>query len=90
MQGNDTMPIYPDGRSRTYRAIQYFPELADADKVAHRDEGLLGGWLPAVHKVVPAGPGRWYDLLVFADVGAPTASWCRPGIARCWSKAARR
>ncbi len=70
VQGNDTMPIYPDGRSRTYRAIQYFPELADADKVAHREEGMLGGWLPAVHKVVPAGEGRWYDLLVFADVDA--------------------
>lgn len=70
VQGNDTMQIYPDGRSRSYRAIQYFPELADADKVAHREEGLLGGWLPAVHKVVPAGAGRWYDLLVFADVGA--------------------
>ncbi|MFT4247041.1 MAG: hypothetical protein QM581_03250 [Pseudomonas sp.] len=70
VQGNDTMQIYPDGRSRTYRAIQYFPELADADKVAHREEGLLGGWLPAVHKVVPAGAGRWYDLIVFADVNA--------------------
>ncbi|WDS36330.1 Tat pathway signal protein [Pseudoxanthomonas sp.] len=69
-QGIETMQIYPDGRSRTYRAIQSFPELADADKVAHRDEGLLGGWMPAVHKVVPAGEGRWYDLLVFADVDA--------------------
>lgn len=73
VQGKDTMPIYPDGRSRTYRAIQYFPELADADKVAHRGEGLLGGWMPAVHKVIPAGEGRWYDLLVFADVNAHDA-----------------
>lgn len=70
VQGNDTMQIFPDGRSRTYRAIHYFPELADQDKVVRRHEGLLGGWLPAVHKVVPAGEGRWYDLLVFADVRA--------------------
>ncbi len=70
VQGNDTMQVYPDGRTRTYRAIQAFPELADADQVAHRDEGLLGGWMPAVHKVIPAGEGRWYDLLVFADVDA--------------------
>jgi len=70
VQANDTMQIYPDGRSRTYRALQSFPELADADKVAHRLEGLLGGWMPAVHKVVPAGEGRWYDVLVFADVNA--------------------
>lgn len=70
VQANDTMQIYPDGRSRTYRAVQSFPELADADKVAHRAEGLLGSWMPAVHKVVPAGEGRWYDVLVFADVNA--------------------
>ncbi|WP_313457532.1 Tat pathway signal protein [Stenotrophomonas sp.] len=70
VQGNDTMQIYPDGRSRTYRPIHAFPELADADKVAHREEGLLGGWMPAVHKVVPAGEGRWYDVSVFADVNA--------------------
>jgi hypothetical protein len=70
VQANETMQIYPDGRSRTYRALQSFPELTDADKVAHRAEGLLGGWMPAVHKVVPAGEGRWYDLLVFADVDA--------------------
>ncbi len=70
VQANDTMQIYPDGRSRTYRAIQYFPELADADRIARREEGLLGGWMPAVHKVVPAGKERWYDLIVFADVAA--------------------
>lgn len=70
VQANDTMQIYPDGRSRTYRAVQSFPALADADNVAHRAEGLLGGWMPAVHKVVPAGEGRWYDVLVFADVNA--------------------
>ncbi|WP_434029820.1 Tat pathway signal protein [[Pseudomonas] boreopolis] len=70
VQGNDAMQVYPDGRTRTYRAIQYFPELGEAGKIARREEGLLGGWLPAVHKVVPAGEGRWYDLIVFADVNA--------------------
>ncbi|TAA46303.1 Tat pathway signal protein [Pseudoxanthomonas winnipegensis] len=82
VQGKDTMPIYPDGRSRTYRAIQYFPELTDADKVAHRSEGLLGGWMPAVHKVIPAGEGRWYDLLVFADVNARDAF-----VVQTWNRA---
>ena len=69
-QGNDTMQVFPDGRTRTYRAIQYFPELARNEWVARRDEGLLGGWMPAVHKAIPAGEGRWYDILVFADVNA--------------------
>lgn len=70
VQGNDTMQVFPDGRTRTYRAIQYFPELARNEWVARRSEGLLGGWMPAVHKAIPAGEGRWYDILVFADVNA--------------------
>lgn len=69
-QGQDTMPVYTSGSTRTYHADQTFAELHDARLVARRREGLLGGWLPAVHKVVPLGEGRWYDVLVFADVDA--------------------
>ncbi|MBB5940848.1 Tat pathway signal protein [Xanthomonas sp. 3307] len=64
----DTMPVYPDGRTRCYRAIQSFPELGKDELVRRRSEGLLGGWMPAVRKVVPAGEGRYYDILLFADV----------------------
>ncbi|MBB6366533.1 hypothetical protein FHR56_001646 [Xanthomonas sacchari] len=64
----DTMPVYPDGRTRCYRAIQAFPELGKDELVRRRSEGLLGGWMPAVRKVVPAGEGRYYDILLFADV----------------------
>ncbi len=64
----DTMPVYPDGRTRTYRAVQAFPELGKDALVQRRREGLIGGWMPAVRKVVPAGEGRYYDLLLFADV----------------------
>src|SRR6185437_6069499 len=32
--------------------------------------GPAGGWLPAVHKVVPIDAEHWYDVLVFADVDA--------------------
>jgi len=66
----DTMPVYTSGGTRTYHADQVFADLHDANKVARRREGLLGGWLPAVHKVVPLDEGRWYDVLVFADVDA--------------------
>ncbi|WP_329740880.1 Tat pathway signal protein [Dyella sp. A6] len=69
-QCSDTMPVYTAGSTRTYHAEQVFAELHDAEKVARRREGLLGGWLPAVHKVVPLDDGRWYDVLVFADVDA--------------------
>ncbi|QEE24418.1 Tat pathway signal protein [Rhodanobacter glycinis] len=66
----DTMPVYTSGSTRTYHPDQIFAELRDASKVARRCEGLLGGWMPAAHKVVPLGEGRWYDMMVFADVDA--------------------
>lgn len=66
----DTMPVYTSGSTRSYHADQVFADLHDPLRVAHRREGLLGGWLPAVHKVVPIDQGRWYDVLVFADVDA--------------------
>ncbi|MEZ2418824.1 twin-arginine translocation signal domain-containing protein [Luteibacter sp. RCC_6_2] len=66
----DTMPVYTSGSTRTYHADQVFADLHEPKKVARRREGLLGGWLPAVHKVVPLDDGRWYDVLVFADVDA--------------------
>ena len=66
----DTMPVYTSGSTRTYHSDQVFAELHDPKRVARRREGLLGGWMPAVHKVVPLGEGRWYDVLVFADVDA--------------------
>lgn len=66
----DTMPVYTSGSTRTYHPDQTFADLHDAKKVARRREGLLGGWMPSAHKVVPLGDGRWYDVLVFADVDA--------------------
>jgi hypothetical protein len=66
----DTMPVYTSGSTRGYHADQAFADLHDPKKVARRREGLLGGWLPAVHKVVPIDAERWYDVIVFADVDA--------------------
>lgn len=66
----DTMPVYTSGSTRTYHTDQVFADLHDPQRVAHRREGLLGGWLPAVHKVIPLDDDSWYDVLVFADVDA--------------------
>jgi hypothetical protein len=68
-EANDTMPVFPDGRTRTYHPAQYFPELT-AIAVAKREEGLLGGWMPAVRKVVPVSNTAYIELIVFADVEA--------------------
>ncbi|MBT2118059.1 twin-arginine translocation signal domain-containing protein [Dyella sp. LX-66] len=66
----DTMPVFPDGRTRTFKPMQETAALRDEKLAPQRREGLLGGWLPAVHKVFALDEGRWYDVLVFADVDA--------------------
>jgi hypothetical protein len=66
-QAEDTMPVFANGRTRTFRPEHAFPELANA---AVASEGLLGGWMPAVHKVIPRPSGGYWDLVVFADVDA--------------------
>ena len=70
IHAGDTMPIFPNGRDRCFRPEHVFPELSGDEIAKRREEGLLGGWYPAVHKVIPLDKGRWYDLLVFADVNA--------------------
>jgi hypothetical protein len=67
-QAEDTMPVFRNGRTRTYRPEHRFPELSGDDIALQRREGLLGGWLPAVHKIIPRKEGGHWDLIVFADV----------------------
>lgn len=71
-EGLDTMPILPNGRSRTSRPEHAFAELGEQALIERREEGMLGGWMPAVRKVMrrEGEPGSWYDVLVFADVRA--------------------
>lgn len=65
----DTMPVFPAGSTRTYRPVQYFPELTN--KLARgRFDGLLGGWLPVMRKVMPVSEHSYYELLTFGDVEA--------------------
>ncbi len=64
---SDTMPVYPAGNTRTYHPMQYFPELTQ-ELAANRLEGLVGGWMPAVRKVMPADDGSYYEAVVFGDV----------------------
>jgi hypothetical protein len=64
---SDTMPIYPSGNTRTYHPIQYFQELTQ-ERVNQRYEGLIGGWMPAVRKVLPGDNGYHYEIVVFGDV----------------------
>ncbi|ROQ23268.1 Tat pathway signal protein [Gallaecimonas pentaromativorans] len=82
-QCNDTMMVYPNGRTRTYHPRQVLKGAGSDELAAKRFEGLVGGWMPAVHKVVPLGDGRYYELLVFADVDATDTF-----IAQTWHRSA--
>jgi len=65
----DTMPVYPPGSTRTYHPGHSFPELT-GQLAAKRFDGLLGGWMPAVRKVMPVSDSAYYEVLVFGDVEA--------------------
>jgi hypothetical protein len=65
----DTQPVFPDGRTRTFRPIHYVPELR-GEVVKKRFDGLLGGWMPAVRKVMPLSATSYCEVVVFGDVEA--------------------
>src|SRR6266513_3278872 len=49
---SDTMPVFSSGSTRTYHPVQFFPE--DNQKAGkQRFDGLVGGWWPAVRKILP-------------------------------------
>lgn len=80
-QATDTMPVFADGRTQTYRPDLDFPELAKDPAARTRFDGMLGGWLPVVHRVIPAGNNRWFDLIVFADT-----DFAGPQIVHSWHR----
>jgi hypothetical protein len=66
----DTMPVGAGGSTRTYYfPAQEFPEVTP-EIVARRFEGLVGGWLPVVRKVMPISENSYVEALIFGDVEA--------------------
>jgi hypothetical protein len=66
---SDTMPVMPGGSTRTYHSGQYFPEI-NGQAVKKRFDGLIGGWMPAVRKVIPISDKGYVEVVVFGDVEA--------------------
>ncbi|MGA8109561.1 MAG: Tat pathway signal protein [Acidobacteriaceae bacterium] len=64
---SDTMPVYPAGNTRTWHPTQYFPEMTN-ERARKRHEGLVGGWMPAVRKLLPGDDGSTFETIVFGDV----------------------
>jgi len=66
----DVTPVYRSGSTRTYHPIQYSPELREALKNGRLYDGLVGGWMPAVRKVIPVSDNVYWEVIIFGDVGA--------------------
>ena len=96
----DTAPVYANGNTRTYHPNQYFSELqgggpsaaaasapspaGDRVNMRERWEGLLGGWMPAVHKILPINDKSYIDMVIFGDVKATDKF-----IVQTWHRTAR-
>ncbi|PYU09593.1 MAG: Tat pathway signal protein [Acidobacteria bacterium] len=79
----DTMPVFATGRTRTYHPEQYFSEITQ-ELAAKRFEGLVGGWMPAVRKVLPLSDSSYLEIVVFGDVEAKDKF-----IVQTWHRTAR-
>jgi hypothetical protein len=70
VEAYDVAPVYFGGNTRTYHPVQTAPELRNAVTQGRVFDGLVGGWMPAVRKVIPIAAGVYYEVIVFADVEA--------------------
>ncbi|HEX4487135.1 MAG TPA: Tat pathway signal protein [Terriglobales bacterium] len=64
----DVTPVYRSGSTRTYHPIQYFPELRKALEKGQLYDGLVGGWMPAVRKIIPDSDNAYWEVILFGEV----------------------
>src|SRR5580700_3672802 len=81
----DVTPVYRGGSTRTYHPIQYSAELREALKKGQLYDGLVGGWMPAVRKVIPLSDVAYWEVILFGDVGANKNKY----IVHTWHRTAR-
>lgn len=81
----DVTPVYRTGSTRTYHPIQYSSSLREALKKGQLYDGLVGGWMPAVRKVIPISDRAYWEVVVFGDVGANKNKY----IVHTWHRTAR-
>ena len=81
----DVTPVYRSGSTRTYHPVQYAPELHQAVEQGKVYDGLVGGWMPAVRKVIPLSERAYWEVVVFGDVGVNTTKY----IVHTWHRTAR-
>src|SRR2546430_14574934 len=70
VEAYDVAPVYYGGNPRTYHPLQVAPDLRDAVNKGRVFAGLVGGWMPAVRKIVPISDSVYYEIIMFGDVEA--------------------
>jgi len=81
----DVTPVYRSGNTRTYHPIQYSPQLRETLKSGQLYDGLVGGWMPAVRKVIPISDQNYWEVIVFGEVGPNKNKY----IVHTWHRTAR-
>lgn len=81
----DVTPVYRSGSTRTYHPLQYSAELREALKKGQLYDGLVGGWMPAIRKVIPISDRSYWEVIVFGDVGVNPNKY----IVHTWHRTAR-
>lgn len=64
----DVTPVYRSGGTRTYHPGQYSSGFRQAFAKGKVYDGLVGGWMPAVRKVIVGPDGGYWEVIVFGDV----------------------
>src|SRR3984885_15416866 len=81
----DVTPVYRSGNTRTYHPIQYSRELHEALMKGQLYDGLVGGWMPAVRKVIPISERAHWEVILFGDTGENKNKY----IVHTWHRTAR-
>jgi hypothetical protein len=81
----DVTPVYRSGNTRTYHPIQYSAQLGETLKAGQIYDGLVGGWMPAVRKVIPISDHKYWEVTVFGEVGPNKNKY----IVHTWHRTAR-
>jgi hypothetical protein len=81
----DVTPVYRSGNTRTYHPIQYSPHVREALKKGQLYDGLIGGWMPAVRKVIPISETAYWEVVLFGEVAPNKNKY----IVHTWHRTAR-
>lgn len=81
----DVTPVYRSGGTRTYHSGQYSKGFRTAAEKGHIYDGLVGGWTPAVRKVIATDGDSYWEVIVFGDVRPSKNKY----IVHTWHRTAR-